>query len=54
MTAATTIAFDPKELEAKVKAMYRDVASNPGGEFHFRVSLAAVSKDQKGRRKSWR
>lgn len=31
MTTVSTIAFDPKELEAKVKSMYRDVAENPHG-----------------------
>jgi arsenite methyltransferase len=35
MTA--TITFDPRELEAKVKAMYRDVAINPHGDFHFEM-----------------
>lgn len=35
MTAAVT--FDPKELEAKVKAMYRSVAEEPHGEFHFEM-----------------
>ena len=34
----TTLAkFDPKELEAKVKAMYRSVADEPNGEFHFEM-----------------
>jgi arsenite methyltransferase len=34
----TTLAkFDPKELEAKVKAMYRSVAEEPNGEFHFEM-----------------
>jgi ubiquinone/menaquinone biosynthesis C-methylase UbiE len=37
MTATTAVAFDPKELEAKVKAMYRSVAENPRGEFHFEM-----------------
>jgi hypothetical protein len=27
----TTKTFDSKDLEAKVKAMYRDVAENPHG-----------------------
>ena len=35
MTTVTT--FDPKELEAKVKAMYRSVAENPKGDFHFEM-----------------
>jgi ubiquinone/menaquinone biosynthesis C-methylase UbiE len=30
-------AFDPLELEMKVKAMYREVAENPHGEFHFEM-----------------
>ncbi len=29
--------FDPKELEAKVKAMYRNVAEEPYGAFHFEM-----------------
>jgi len=34
----TTLAtFDPKELEAKVKAMYKSVAENPHGDFHFEM-----------------
>lgn len=34
----TTLAkFDPKELEAKVKAMYRSVAEEPDGEFNFEM-----------------
>ena len=44
MTAATTIAFDPEELEAKVKAMYRDVARNPGGEFHFEMGRVLAER----------
>src|ERR1051325_7707593 len=35
MTTLTT--FDPKELEAKVKAMYKSVAENPHGDFHFEM-----------------
>src|ERR1051325_6196469 len=35
MTAITN--FDPKELELKVKAMYRSVAENPHGDFHFEM-----------------
>src|SRR5213075_432664 len=35
MTTITT--FDPKELESKVKAMYRSVAEDPHGEFHFEM-----------------
>ena len=33
----TLTKFDPKELEAKVKAMYRSVAEEPHGEFHFEM-----------------
>ncbi len=33
----TLATFDPKELEIKVKAMYRDVAENPHGEYHFEM-----------------
>lgn len=37
-TDMTTLAgFDPKELEAKVKAMYKSVAENPKGDFHFEM-----------------
>jgi ubiquinone/menaquinone biosynthesis C-methylase UbiE len=35
MTTITT--FDPKELEAKVKAMYKSVAEEPHGDFHFEM-----------------
>lgn len=44
MTAATTVAFDPKDLEAKVKAMYRDVAENPHGDFHFEMGRALAER----------
>jgi ubiquinone/menaquinone biosynthesis C-methylase UbiE len=40
----TTIAFDPKVLEAKVKAMYRSVAENPHGEFHFEMGRALAER----------
>jgi len=30
-----TANVDARELEAKVKDMYREVATNPRGEFHF-------------------
>ena len=42
MTATT--AFDPKELESKVKAMYRSVAENPHGEFHFEMGRAMAER----------
>jgi arsenite methyltransferase len=40
----TTTTFDPKELEAKVKAMYRDVAENPKGEFHFEMGRTMAER----------
>ncbi len=40
----TTLGFDPKELEGKVKAMYRDVAENPHGEFHFEMGRAMAER----------
>ena len=41
---ATTTAFDPKELESKVKAMYRSVAEDPHGEFHFEMGRAMAER----------
>jgi len=43
MTTQTS-AFDPKELEAKVKAMYRSVAENPHGDFHFEMGRAMAER----------
>lgn len=40
----TTTAFDPKELESKVKAMYRSVAENPHGDFHFEMGRAMAER----------
>jgi ubiquinone/menaquinone biosynthesis C-methylase UbiE len=40
----TTVAFDPKELESKVKAMYRSVAETPQGEFHFEMGRALAER----------
>jgi SAM-dependent methyltransferase len=40
----TLTAFDPKELESKVKAMYRDVAENPFGEFHFEMGRTMAER----------
>jgi ubiquinone/menaquinone biosynthesis C-methylase UbiE len=37
-------AFDPKELEAKVKSMYRDVAERPRGEFHFEMGRGLAER----------
>jgi arsenite methyltransferase len=42
MTAIAT--FDPMELESKVKAMYRSVAENPHGEFHFEMGRAMAER----------
>ena len=42
MTTQTT--FDPKELESKVKAMYRSVAQDPAGEFHFEMGRALAER----------
>ena len=40
----TAITFDPRELEAKVKAMYRSVAEEPHGEFHFEMGRALAER----------
>ena len=40
----TLVAFDPKELEAKVKAMYRSVAEDPHGEFHFEMGRTMAER----------
>ena len=40
----TTTTFDPKELESKVKAMYRSVAEDPHGEFHFEMGRAMAER----------
>jgi arsenite methyltransferase len=40
----TTAAFDPKELEDKVKSMYRSVAENPHGDFHFEMGRAMAER----------
>jgi arsenite methyltransferase len=41
---STTTTFDPKELESKVKAMYRSVAENPHGDFHFEMGRAMAER----------
>ena len=41
---STIMTFDPKELEAKVKAMYRSVAENPKGDFHFEMGRAMAER----------
>lgn len=40
----TPISFDPRELETKVKAMYRSVAENPHGDFHFEMGRALAER----------
>jgi SAM-dependent methyltransferase len=35
---------DARELEGKVKEMYRDVATNPRGEFHFEMGRAMAER----------
>ncbi len=42
MTTITTL--DPKDLETKVKAMYRSVAENPHGEFHFEMGRVLAER----------
>lgn len=39
-----TDAIDKAELEVKVKDMYRDVALNPKGEFHFEMGRALAER----------
>ena len=41
---STVTTFDPKELESKVKAMYRSVAENPHGDFHFEMGRAMAER----------
>lgn len=40
----TQTTFDAKDLEDKVKAMYRRVALEPSGEFHFEMGRALVER----------
>lgn len=35
---------DRAELEGKVQAMYRDVAENPHGDFHFEMGRGLASR----------
>ncbi len=46
MTAATGLApqLDTAALELKVKAMYRDVATDPHGTFHFEMGRALAER----------
>src|SRR5262249_51867064 len=36
--------FDPRELEAKVKAMYRTVAETPQADFHFEIGRGLAER----------
>jgi ubiquinone/menaquinone biosynthesis C-methylase UbiE len=38
------VAFDARELESKVKAMYRDVAERPHGTYHFEMGRALAER----------
>src|SRR4030095_6182539 len=38
------MSVNAKELEAKVKEMYRDVATNPRGEFHFEMGRVMAER----------
>jgi len=44
MTTANAATINAQELETKVKAMYRDVAENPHGEFHFEMGRALAER----------
>jgi len=44
MTTAVTQRVDTVSLEQKVKAMYRDVALDPHGEFHFEMGRALAER----------
>lgn len=44
MTEAPAATFDASDLEAKVKAMYRKVAEDPHGEFHFEMGWALARR----------
>lgn len=44
MNEKAAIDFDPRDLENKVKAMYRDVAERPEGEFHFEMGRALAER----------
>ena len=44
MSAPTVATFDARELEDKVKDMYRSVAENPRGDFHFEMGRAMAER----------
>jgi arsenite methyltransferase len=43
-TATITATVDRKELEARVKAMYRQVAETPDAEFHFELGRGLAER----------
>jgi len=44
MSTVATRSLDTADLEEKVKAMYRDVATKPDGEFHFEMGRALAER----------
>ena len=44
MSTVATRGLDTADLEEKVKAMYRDVALEPDGEFHFEMGRALAER----------
>ena len=41
---STVMEFNAADLESKVKAMYRDVAENPHGKYHFEMGRALAER----------
>ncbi len=41
---STDVAFDPADLESRVKSIYRQVAEDPRGEFHFEMGRALAER----------
>lgn len=44
MSTTTVRTLDRQDLESKVKAMYREVADRPEGEFHFEMGRALAER----------
>ena len=44
MMTSIPVSFDPLDLENKVKAMYRQVAEDPHGDFHFEMGRALAER----------
>ena len=44
METISTRKVDTADLEQKVKEMYRDVALNPRGEYHFEMGRGLAEK----------